>query len=83
MIIIFNGDGIMGKRGKGGLGDFFFICRNFLGPNFFRGCRLNGWFTPLRLCVYCAILIALIFMGVGFTGIVIIALLLLILQLIC
>ncbi|MEG0238320.1 MAG: hypothetical protein RR628_01765 [Clostridium sp.] len=78
----------MGRRNRGGFNDFFGGFRNcfgrgFLGNGFFRGCRLNGWFTPIRCCVYGAIFCSLIFFGVGFTGMVIIALLLLILQLIC
>ncbi|MDQ0150104.1 hypothetical protein ACFO6R_08780 [Eubacterium multiforme] len=77
----------MGKRGVGG-NNFFSGFKNFRGRGtspwgFIRRANFLRSFTPAKCCVGLVMLLTLLFLGVGFSGIIIMALLLIIFVLVC
>ncbi|MBP1889549.1 fatty acid desaturase [Clostridium moniliforme] len=80
-------DGVMGKRGVRG-NNFFNGFKNFKGRgnspwDFIRRANFLSSLTPAKCCVALVMLLTLLFLGVGFTGIIIMALLLIIFVLVC
>ncbi|MDY6012249.1 hypothetical protein [Clostridium sp.] len=65
------------RRGKGGLFGCFPWLQNI------RNFACIRWFTPAKCCVCLAMFFTLLFLGVGFTGIVIMTLLVIIFILVC
>lgn len=65
------------RRGKGG------IFNGLPGWQNIRRLNCIRWFTPAKCAVCIAMFFTLLFLGVGFTGIVIMALLIIIFVLVC
>lgn len=53
------------------------------GWQFIRRLNCIAWFTPAKIAVCIAMFFTLLFLGVGFTGIIIMALLIIIFVLVC